>query len=507
MSTFINVFDARKDVLLEKIFEHIQMSLVALVVAMLIAVPLGLLLTRHKKIAEPVIGVAAILQTIPSLAILAFLIPLFGIGRVPAVVALIIYGLLPILRNTYTGICGVDPSLKEAATGMGMNSFKRLIKVELPIAVPIIMAGIRTSMVLIVGTATIAALIGAGGLGELILLGLDRGADINLILLGAIPAALLAILLDLLLRLVERASKKSGMRAFAIMTAVVLLLAIVPSIASINKKPDLVIGGKLGAEPEILINMYKLLIENQTNLKVDLKAGLGKTSLVYKALENGSIDIYPEFTGTAIVTQLGEKAKSNDAEEVYKQAKAGMKEKHNMAYLEPMKFNNTYTIALKPDVAKKYNLEKIGDLRTVEDELKAGFTLEFKDRKDGYKGMKSLYNIDFATVKTMDPGLRKKAVQNGEVDVIDAYATESYVKELGLVSLKDPKHLFPPYQGAPLMRQETLDKHPELEGVLNKLAGKITDEEMRTMNYEVDYKDRAAEDIARDYLESQNLLE
>src|SRR5699024_9511038 len=140
----------------------------------------GLVLTRYQRIAEPIIGLSAIMQTIPSLAVLAFLIPFFGIGTTPAIIALTVYGLLPILRNTYTGINEVEPALKEAATGMGMNSVKRLTKVELPIAMPVIMAGIRTSMVLIVGTTTIAALIGAGGLGELILLGIDRGADLNL---------------------------------------------------------------------------------------------------------------------------------------------------------------------------------------------------------------------------------------------------------------------------------------------------------------------------------------
>ncbi|KAE9715475.1 ABC transporter permease subunit, partial [Escherichia coli] len=143
------------------------------------------------KLAEWVFGVTAVLQTIPSLALLCLLIPLVGIGQVPAIIALVVYALLPILRNTYTGIQEVDPSLREAALAMGMNHRKRLLKVELPLAMPVIMAGIRTGMVLIVGTATLAALIGAGGLGSLILLGIDRN-DMSLIVIGAIPAALLA---------------------------------------------------------------------------------------------------------------------------------------------------------------------------------------------------------------------------------------------------------------------------------------------------------------------------
>ena len=174
MNSWTSTFIDRKDELLSALLEHIQISFIALFFAVLIAIPLGIFLTRRKQISEGIIGITAVLQTIPSLALLGLLIPLFGIGKVPAIIALVVYALLPILRNTYTGINEVDPSLIEAARAMGMNSKRRLMKVELPLAMPVIMAGIRTAMVLIVGTATIAALIGAGGLGDLILLGIDR---------------------------------------------------------------------------------------------------------------------------------------------------------------------------------------------------------------------------------------------------------------------------------------------------------------------------------------------
>lgn len=507
MTEFIDVFQKRQDVLLETIWEHLQISLIALIIAIVIAVPLGLLLTRYIKVAEPIIGVAAVLQTIPSLAVLAFLIPFFGIGTTPAIIALTAYGLLPILRNTYTGIKEVNPSLKEAATGMGMNSFKRLTKVELPIAMPVIMAGIRTSMVLIVGTTTIAALIGAGGLGELILLGIDRGADINLILLGAIPAALLAIVLDIILRGFEFISKRAGFKSFVAMLIIAVLVVTTPFLFNGDKKADLVIGAKLGAEPAILINMYKILIEDATDLDVELEKGLGKTAFVFSALEQGSIDIYPEFTGTAIVTHLGEKAESNNPEEVYKQAKEGMNKKYDMAFLQPMTYNNTYAVTTTKELAKKYGLQSIGDLKKVENQFTAGFTLEFKDRYDGYVGMQEVYNLDIATVKTMEPGIRQQALSDGEVDVIDAYATDSYMIEFDLVALDDPKNLFPPYQGAPLLREETLIKYPELEEILNQLGGKITDDQMRQMNYQVDYKDKSPEKVAQNYLTEQGLLD
>src|SRR5690625_2092547 len=144
MNEFLEVFRLRQDILLETIWEHLQISLISLIIAIVIAVPIGLLLTRYNRIAEPIIGISAIMQTIPSLAVLAFLIPLFGIGKTPAIIALTAYGLLPILRNTYTGVHEVDPNLKEAATGMGMNSLKRLTLIELPLAMPVIMAGIRS---------------------------------------------------------------------------------------------------------------------------------------------------------------------------------------------------------------------------------------------------------------------------------------------------------------------------------------------------------------------------
>ncbi|SIS37331.1 ABC transporter permease/substrate-binding protein [Salimicrobium flavidum] len=507
MNEFIDVFQQRQDEFWVKIWEHLQISLISLVIAVIIAVPLGLILTRYKRTAEPIIQMTAVLQTIPSLAVLAFLIPFFGIGQTPAIIALIAYGLLPILRNTYTGISEVDNSLIEAATGMGMNSIKRLSKVELPLAMPVIMAGIRTSMVLIVGTTTIAALIGAGGLGDLILLGLDRGGDINLILLGAIPAALLAIILDIVLRLFEKTSAKTGLRSMVTLLIIAVLVAVAPLVFSREEQNDLVIGAKLNAEPTILINMYELLIEEQTDLEVGLEPNLGKTDLVFSALQEGSIDIYPEFTGTALVSLLNRQPDSYEAEEVYQQAKEGMAEEFDMAYLEPMEYNNTYAVATTEEFANEHNLETIGDLAPIDDQVTAGFTLEFNDREDGYQGMKELYNLEFGEVRTMDPGLRQGAIESGEVDIIDAYATDSYMVELNLKVLEDPENLFPPYQGAPLMRQETLEEYPELADVLNQLGGKITADQMREMNYQVDVEDRAPADVARDFLTEQGLLE
>lgn len=504
MDKFIDVLSERQDQLLLSLLEHIQISFIALFIAGLIAIPLGIYLTRNKKMAEGIIGVTAILQTIPSLALLGLLIPLLGIGKTPAIIALVVYALLPILRNTYTGIKEVDFSLIEAARAMGMNSRQRLLKVELPLAMPVIMAGIRTAMVLIVGTATLAALIGAGGLGDIILLGIDRN-DTMLIILGAVPAATLAILFDMLLRRFERISFKRALTAIGILSAAAITIMVFPFLANEEDK-NIVIAGKLGAEPEILINMYELLIEEQTDLNVELEPGLGKTSFVFKALQSGSIDIYPEFTGTAISEFLKETAISTDRQEVYEQAKKGMLNQFDMVMLKPMQYNNTYALAVPEKLAQSFALDSISDLKMVQNKVKVGFTLEFSDREDGYKGLQKLYGIKFANLKTMEPKLRYNAIETGDIQLVDAYSTDSELRQYHLKVLEDDQQLFPPYQGAPLLRQETAEEHPEIVAALNKLAGKITDDEMREMNYQVNVEGKSAKEVAREYLEREGLL-
>ncbi|RST74378.1 ABC transporter permease/substrate-binding protein [Siminovitchia acidinfaciens] len=503
MSSFMKVFQDRKEELVSALLEHIELSFIALFFAVLIAIPLGIFLTRKKKAAESIIGITAILQTIPSLALLGLLIPLLGIGKVPAIIALVVYALLPILRNTYTGIKEVDSSLTEAARAMGMNGRQQLMKVELPLAMPVIMAGIRTGMVLIVGTATLAALIGAGGLGDIILLGIDRNNS-ALIVLGAVPAALLAILFDLLLRKFEHLSFKKSAGMVGVIAIAALLIIVIPFAAG-GKKNELVIAGKLGSEPEILINMYKVLIEENTDLQVELKPGLGKTSFLFNALTSKSIDIYPEFTGTAISEFLKETAVSTDRKEVYEQARKGMLDEFDLVLLEPMQFNNTYALAVPEGLAKKYGISTISDLAPVSGKIKAGFTLEFSDREDGYLGIQKLYGLAFPSMKTMEPKLRYGAIESGDINLIDAYSTDSEIEHYKLVVLEDDKNLFPPYQGAPLMRKETAEQFPEAVEALNLLAGQITDDEMREMNYQVNVNGVPPEKVAKEYLKKAGL--
>ncbi|NQO66305.1 ABC transporter permease/substrate-binding protein [Streptococcus suis] len=502
----MNLFETfieRKDEWGVALFEHLRISLLALIIAIAIAVPLGLILTSKKRLTEWSLQITGIFQTIPSLALLGLFIPFMGIGTLPAVVALVIYAIFPILQGTLTGLGEIDPSLEEAATAFGMNKWEKLKKFKLALAMPILMSGIRTASIMIIGTATLAALVGAGGLGSFILLGIDRN-DSALILIGAVSSAVLAVLFGYGIRLLQDKKPKTILLALLV-TLFTVGASYVPMLNFSTKQ--LVIAGKLGAEPEILINMYKLLIEDRTDIKVEIKPNFGKTSFLYEALKSGSIDIYPEYTGTITSTLLKNSPTdlSTNPEEVYTYAKEAILEQDGLMYLAPMAFQNTYALAVTEDYAQDHGIEKISDLAKVQQTAVAGFSLEFNDREDGNIGLKNLYNLQL-NVKTMEPALRYEAIKSGNVQIIEAYSTDSKVVIYKLKILEDDKQLFPPYQAAPLLSKETLEKYPELEQVLGVLAGKISTEEMTQMNYAVDVEGKSAEQVAREYLEQEGLL-
>ncbi|CYU57627.1 ABC transporter permease/substrate-binding protein [Streptococcus suis] len=502
----MNLFETfieRKDEWGIALFEHLRISLLALIIAIAIAVPLGLILSSKKRLTEWSLQITGIFQTIPSLALLGLFIPFMGIGTLPAVVALVIYAIFPILQGTLTGLGEIDPSLEEAATAFGMNKWEKLKKFKLALAMPILMSGIRTASIMIIGTATLAALVGAGGLGSFILLGIDRN-DSALILIGAVSSAVLAVLFGYGIRLLQDKKPKTILLALLV-TLFTVGASYVPMLNFSTKQ--LVIAGKLGAEPEILINMYKLLIEDRTDIKVEIKPNFGKTSFLYEALKSGSIDIYPEYTGTITSTLLKNSPTdlSTNPEEVYTYAKEAILEQDGLMYLAPMAFQNTYALAVTEDYAQDHGIEKISDLAKVQQTAVAGFSLEFNDREDGNIGLKNLYNLQL-NVKTMEPALRYEAIKSGNVQIIEAYSTDSKVVTYKLKILEDDKQLFPPYQAAPLLSKETLEKYPELEQVLGALVGKISTEEMTQMNYAVDVEGKSAEQVAREYLEQEGLL-
>lgn len=504
MSKLLATFQERFGDWLTALGQHLQLSLLTLLLAIFLAIPLAIYLSTRKRASNWVLQLAGIFQTIPSMALLGLFIPIMGIGTLPALTALVIYAIFPILQNTITGLQGIDPSLEEAGVAFGMTKWERLRKFEIPLAMPVIMSGIRTAAVMIIGTATLAALIGAGGLGSFILLGIDRN-NASLILIGALSSAFLAIAFNLLLKWMEKAKLRTIFAAFAVMI-LGLGASYAPKIIPHKEKDNLVIAGKLGPEPEILANMYKILIEENTDMTVTVKPNFGKTTFLYEALKKGDIAIYPEFTGTVTESLLKPTPQvGHDPEAVYQAARDGIKKQDNLVLLKPMAYQNTYAVAVPKKIAQEYALKTISDLKKVEGQLKAGFTLEFNDREDGNKGLQKVYGLNLQ-VSTMEPALRYQAIQSGDIQITDAYSTDAELARYDLVVLEDDKQLFPPYQGAPLMKAELLKKHPELEAVLNKLAGKITADQMSQLNYQVGVEGKPPNQVARDFLVKEGLL-
>jgi len=477
MSNLISTFQERFSEWVTALGQHLQLSLLTLLVAIFLTIPLAVYLNSHKKVANWVLQVAGIFQTIPSMALLGLFIPFMGIGTLPALTALVIYAIFPILENTITALNGIDPSLEEAGIAFGMTKWERLKKFEIPLAMPVIVSGIRTATVMIIGTATLAALVGAGGLGSFILLGIDR-RNASLILIGAISSAILAILFNVILKWLEKAKLSTIVSTFAIMV-LGLGVSYVPSIIPHNEKDNLVIAGKLGPEPEILMNMYKLLIEENKDMTVTVKPNFGKTDFLYQALKKGDIDIYPEFSGTVTESLLQPSPEvGHDPEKVYEVARDGIAKQDQLAFLKPMAYQNTYAIAVPKKIAQEY----------------------------GNKGLQSVYGLNL-NVATMEPALRYQAIQSGDIQITDAYSTDAEISRYDLMILEDDQHLFPPYQGAPLMKAELLEKHPELAAVLNKLAGKITESQMSQMNYQVGVEGKSAEEVAREFLVQEGILQ
>jgi osmoprotectant transport system permease protein len=498
--------------LLQQTMQHIGLTFISLLIAVLIGLPLGIYITRHKGAAGLVLGIAGVLQTIPSIALLGFMIPLLGIGPLPAITALFLYALLPVIRNTYTGIGGVDPGVKEAAVAMGMTATQRLFRVDLVLAFPVIMAGIRTATVINVGVGTLAAYIAAGGLGEFIFGGIALN-NTNMILAGAIPAALLAIVLDFLLSRLQHTGTKTRRIAIGLMPLMIVLLSsfyilplgyssrllagftpefmgrkdgdiglqsiyglhihtvvisdavmykaiyngkldvisgystdgrlkaydlavldddkkifppyyaapvvrkdvlqrypeLAPALNKLagqindsvmtalnyrveylhqspeqcahdflvsrglylaprnGKKGTIRIGSKIFPEQYILTGMYNELIRGYTDLQVESRTGLGGTTICFEALVNDRIDLYPEYTGTALLAILhpppGEVERlAGNRDSVYNYVARRFDQQYGLSWLDPIGFNNAYALMMRRGQALKLGIRTISDL-------------------------------------------------------------------------------------------------------------------------------------------------
>lgn len=511
---FYNIITTRSSELLDLIQQHIEISMISLFIAILISVPLGILLTRTPKIAGPIIGIASIFQTIPSLALLVFMVPILGTGKWPAIIALTIYGLLPILRNTYVGIENVNQSTIRAGVGMGMTNLQQLFIVEIPLAARVIMGGIRTATVLVVGVATVAGLIGAGGLGDFIFRGLSTN-NTGLILAGAIPAAIIALLFDMLLKFVEShatpGKKKGDIISKIIFGIVVLFLLFIMFFGALKplfSSDDIVITGKADTEQEILVYAYKELVERNTDLKVRKESYITGTSNIVEGMNNGQYDMYVEYTGTALVDILKEDDFEYETpEEVYEHVKQRYEEDMNSEWLDTIGFNNTYAVAMRKDDVAENGIETLSDLRKISRDLRFGGSAEFQERSDGFIGLEELYGLEFKQVETLDSGIVYESLRTNNIDVADVYATDARIEEFNLQIIEDNKNLFPPYYAAPVVNKELLKKHPELRDILNSFADKIDDDRMRELNKRVDIDGKTEKEVAMELLKEEGLID
>jgi len=499
--------------------EHLFLVAVSTGLAVVIGVPLGILLTRRPGLSKPVLGFANIMQTVPSLALFGFLIPLNivlfdvkilgGIGARTAIVALVLYALLPIIRNTFIGISSVDPAIRDAGRGMGMTDRQLLFQVELPLALGVIIAGVRVATVICVGTATIAAAIDAGGLGRYIFRGL-RANDNLLILAGALPAALIALGADLALGGLERALQvgarvKAKSKKLLGAGAVILLMAVVAAFWFTSAGAGrIAVGSKDFTEQVILGEILAQTIEAKTGVAVERRFDLGG-NLAHEALAEGEIDVYVEYTGTALLAILRDPP-LKDPQEVYRRVKAEYAERFNLAWTEPLGFNNTFAILVRRSDAEKLGLQTVSDAAAVAGSWRAGFGQDFMSRRDGYPGFVRTYGLQFRETREMDLSLTYRALAEDQVDLIAGNSTDGLISRYGLVQLEDDRNYFPPYDAVPVVRQATLEKHPRLSAILKQLGGTLSVEEMRALNYAVDGEKRAVAEVAREFLIRKKII-
>jgi len=472
--------------------EHLVIVGVSILIAAAIGLPLGVLMTRKPGLSRPILTFANVVQTIPSLALFGFLIPvpfIGGIGVRTAIVALVLYSLLPIIRNTFIGISGVDPAIREAGRGMGMTGGQLLWKVEIPLAMGVIFAGVRVATVIGVGVATIAAAVGAGGLGMFIFRGVSM-VDSRLILAGAIPAAALALIADFGLGAIEKRFSK-----------LLCLLLVVVTVCSCSPE-RIVVGSKNFTEQVILGEMLAQQIERKTGLQVDRRLNLGGTLVCHQALTAGQIDTYVEYTGTGLTAILKEPT-SNDSTHVYDAVKAAYKSRFGIEWSQPLGFNNTFAVIVRKADAERLGLKTISDAAPHTANWTAGFGYEFIERGDGYPGLAKAYDLRFSNPpRIMDLGLSYRALADHQVDFIAGNSTDGLINALGLVVLEDDKHYFPPYDAVPLVRQAVIERHPGLRDALAALGGKVSEDEMRRLNYAVDGEHRNVKDVVREFLDS-----
>ena len=501
----------RKDFFAGLILEHLQISLLAIGIAIIIGGLFGLFISEFQKAAKPTLGLVNFLYTIPSISMLGFLIPFSGVGNATAVIALTVYALLPMVRNTYTGMTNVDPAILEAAKGMGSTRMQILFRIRLPLAMPVIMSGIRSMVTMTIALAGIASFIGAGGLGVAIYRGITTN-QAAMTMAGSLLTALLALVMDFLFGFIERRMTKRSARAkrtnriLGLAALILLLVFVLAAALRQGQRETLHIATKPMTEQYILGEMLDILSEQDTDLEVELTQGVGGgTSNIWPAMESGEFDLYPEYTGTAWNMVL--KREGLYTEELFAEMEQEYEDAYSMQWVGMYGFNNTYGLVVRREIAEQYGLKTYSDLAAVSDQLIFGAEYDFFEREDGYDALCETYGLSFKETMDLDIGLKYQALNQGRIDVMVVFTTDGQLSASDVTVLEDDKQFYPSYLCGNIIRSEVIEEHPELTGVFEKVSGLISDSDMAQMNYQVETEGREPRDVAEEFLGTHGLLE
>lgn len=505
------------------LFQHLKISVFSIVIAVILGIAIGVYIFYNKKVRSLVLGITNGIYTIPSIAVLGLLIPLVGIGFWNASVTLIIYGLLPVIRNTYTGLENTDKKIIEVSEGMGATEFQTFKNIRLPLALPIIVSGIRTVVIMTISLAGIASFIGAGGLGQAIYRGINTNNSV-LIVIGSLLIAILAIVLDYFLNIAEKRAfrkvngyhepktkqaKKTALILGAAVAGILVFTVFAKTFSSKSAGADgkvITIATKPSAEQLILGEMASILIEENTKIHIVKKFSIGGgTSNIHPAMIKGEVDMYPEYTGTSWLFVLKHE-KALPKEEMYAQLKKEYEDNFDFEWLGLLGFNNTFTLSIKREEAEKNNIKTFSDLARNSEQYRFGAEFDFFEREDGYPGLKKVYGFNFKKLVELDINLKYKAVEGNEVDAINSFSTDSLIKKYDLVTLQDDKNYFPSYNAGFVIRKETLDKYQEIKPLIEKLNGVIDDATMTNLNYQVEVENKNPQDVAREFLKEKGLI-
>ena len=487
---------------------HLQLTLLALLCSAVVSLPLGVAVTRVRWLEQPALAVAGVIQTIPSLALLATMVPLLAflglqsIGFLPAFIGLTLYGILPMLRNTVTGIRGVDPALKDAARAVGMTPAQQLRRVELPLAMPVIVAGIRTATVWTVGIATLSTPVGATSLGNYIFSGLQTRNYVS-VLIGCLAAAALALVLDGLVHALEigvrtRRRQRVGvvvaaMAALYLYTGLTLAAALLPR----STRP-VTVGAKGFTEQYILAHLLGQWVERETGRPTTQRQSLG-SMVAFDALAAGDIDVYVDYSGTLWANVLGRTTVGMDRSAVLAEVRAFLADVHGIRLVAALGFENAYAVAMRARDAEAMRLTRIGDLAPLAPGLSMGGDYEFFSRPE-WIAIRDTYGLAFEEQRTMDPALMYQAVAEGAVDVISAFTTDGRLAAYDLRVLDDDRAAIPPYDAVVLVSARLAREWPDVIAALTRLDGAIDVDAMRRMNLDVDERGAAPSTVAADYI-------